>query len=120
MAIINVPESTAPGFTPEFRVIDHGEQVGSYSTISYIINGIEYVEEDLTKQMEFPQLTFVTTFQFETDTIQVYCNGVLKSEVYDYQETGAMSFVFIERTASMQKWFKPDGIVRVKYVKKRS
>ncbi len=120
MAIINVPESIPAPFTPEFQVIDRGEQVGSYSTISYIINGIESVEEDLTKQRTMVQMTYVTTYQFEANTLEVFCNGVLTSPVYDFEETGGMSFRFIQRTATISKWLKPDGIIKVKYIKKRT
>ena len=123
MAIINVPEPVippSPPFVPEFKVVDHGEQSGSYSTISYIVNGIEYVEEDLTKQRDRIQMTYLTTYQFESKTLQVYCNGLEKTAIYDFEEMGGMSFVFIERTAKISKWLKPDGIIKVKYVKKTS
>lgn len=118
MAIINVPEAITPPFTPEFRVIDRGEQAGSYSTISYIENGIESVEEDLTKQRTMIQMSYVTTYEFEPGTLKVFCNGVVVSSVYDYEEMGRMSFRFIQRNAVMSKWLKPDGIIIVKYVRK--
>lgn len=83
------------------------------------INGISFLEEDLTKQVDGIATSFQTSFQFLSSTLEVFVNGIKMSRGNDFLEDSSgngFSLVIIDEP--FNKFLPKNSSISVKYIKK--
>jgi hypothetical protein len=115
MATINViKKATSSASTTEQSSTNIAEGI-----VLSTINGISFIEEDLTKQVDGVTNSFSTSFLFLSLSLEVFINGLKMSRGYDFLENTSLDGFSLILTDVPYNKFLPNGSsISVKYIKK--
>lgn len=84
---------------------------------STVINGVSFISEDLSIQINGSQIVFTTSFPFISLSLDVYLNGVKLSHGFDYRELpNTPGFEFITIDMNFSKILNGNASILVKYM----
>ena len=90
----------------------------SDSIKSTTINGITFIDEDISKQIDISKISFITSFLYVQHSLEVFINGVKLSSGFDFEENSSLNgFSLIEVNANFQKWINASTCILVRYIK---
>lgn len=116
MATINViskKKTTQPIKITNGLTSSVGDQI-----ITSAINGVEFVSEDISKQIAPGIFSFDTTYSFIQHSLEVFVNGMRLSPNADYEENASFNgFSLIQINANLSKWLGTNSCILVSYIK---
>jgi hypothetical protein len=76
-----------------------------------------YFSEDISNQISFENLLYVSSSVFKANSLEVYLNGILLKPEQDYVEGGDLkSFSINIPTGTFNKYFHPTSTLIIKYL----
>jgi hypothetical protein len=85
--------------------------------VSSIINGVTFIQEDISKQIGPSLGVFGTSFAYIAKSLEVFVNGVKLSSGFDFEESLDLhGFSFIELGINFQKWINANTCISIKYI----
>ena len=112
MPVINI--TTNNGGT----VIEEGSTETGDSIIQISYGSISFISEDLSKQINGINQSFLTTYSFKKGSLEVYINGLKMSPGFDFEESVSLnSFSLIFLNTDIVKVLNNSSCILVKYAK---